>query len=224
MNKAHSGAIVLDLEGVDEGRNVINFAVTAAGIEFADPYFQFPSPIEVDLLINRSLHTLSVKASVRFALVGECCRCTGRAEENVKADSDFLIQHMVATPEELEAMEEDEDVVMPSSSSSVRSPTHHKLASTSFAALSSTLPPPRSTKLRHCHSGGSGSASSSSAIFFSSANPAASSASNARMRSSTFFLLALSSSRRAAPNSPSSPTAARSDPSAVLTRTLKLFR
>ena len=37
MNKAHSGAIVLDLEGVDEGRNVINFAVTAAGIEFAAP-------------------------------------------------------------------------------------------------------------------------------------------------------------------------------------------
>lgn len=112
MNKAHSGAIVLDLEGVDEGRNVINFAVTAAGIELADPYFQFPSPIEVDLLINRSLHTLSVKASVRFALVGECCRCTGCAEENVKADFDFLIQHMVATLEELEAMEEDEDVVI----------------------------------------------------------------------------------------------------------------
>ena len=60
MNIAHRGAIVLDLERVDEGRNVLDFAVTAEGIELADPYFQFPSPIEVGLVVNRSLHALSV--------------------------------------------------------------------------------------------------------------------------------------------------------------------
>ena len=112
MNIAHDGAIVLDLEGLDEGRNELDFAVTAEGIELADPYFQFPSPIEVDLVVNRSLHTLSVKASVRFDLVGECCRCVGRTEESVRAELEFLIQHLEATPEMLEAMGDDEDVVI----------------------------------------------------------------------------------------------------------------
>ena len=112
MSTAPSGTVVLNLEAVDEGRNVLNFVVTAEKIGLADPYFQFPSAVEVDLVVNRSLHTMSVKASVRFALAGECCRCLGRAEENVKVNLDFLIQRMDATPEELEALAEDEDVVI----------------------------------------------------------------------------------------------------------------
>lgn len=106
------GAVVLDLDAVDEGRNFLDFAVTAEEIGLADPYFQFPSAVEIDLVVNRSLHTLSVKASVRFALAGECCRCLGRTETSVQADLDLLIQRKDATPEELEALAEDEDVVI----------------------------------------------------------------------------------------------------------------
>lgn len=107
-----SGAIVLDLAGLDEGRSIIDFAVTAEALDLEDAYFRFPSPFEVDLEVNRSLHSISVKARVGFVLQGECCRCVGSTEKRMTTEFDFLIQHKQATLDELEAMGEDDDVFL----------------------------------------------------------------------------------------------------------------
>ena len=103
-------AIELRFDDFEEGRTRLSFEVTAEEIELADAYFAFPTPLQVELSVQRSLETFMVEGEIRCSVEGECCRCLAGVEKEMTAPLRLLFQRKQATAMELEAVEEEDDV------------------------------------------------------------------------------------------------------------------
>jgi uncharacterized protein len=107
-----SEPLVLYLDEIEEGHVGYAWSVGIDELEAMDEQYSFPNVVQVNVNVERSLQTFHVKAKMHCDLNGECCRCLEMAQASTTALLEMLFQRKEASPEELEAMKEDEDVVI----------------------------------------------------------------------------------------------------------------
>ena len=100
------------LNELEEGLAERVFEVDALGLEFEDELFSLPNMARVQLSIDRSIETYSLKGLVTCSVGGECCRCLERIEESLETDFRLLVQRKLASEEELKVVDEEEGVVI----------------------------------------------------------------------------------------------------------------
>jgi len=101
---------LLKFDELGEGTSRLVFELTAEEMVLSDAYFSFPSPLQVELDIHRSIETFTVDGRVQGVIRGECCRCLTPVELSLEAPLRLLFQRKQASDEELEAVAEDEEV------------------------------------------------------------------------------------------------------------------
>jgi uncharacterized protein len=107
-----STSFVLYLDEIKDGKTRYDWLVSVQDLGVEEDYYAFPDPVKIDLKVERSLQTFRIKADMCCVLHGECCRCLEMAQTKTTAMLEILVQRKEASPEELAAMEEDEDVVI----------------------------------------------------------------------------------------------------------------
>jgi uncharacterized protein len=103
---------LLQFDSLEEGTTRLCFELTAEELELRDAEFGFPRPVQVELVVRRSLETFALEGRLRWTLSGECCRCLAAVEKDLEASLRLLIQRKPAPAMELEAAADDPEAAI----------------------------------------------------------------------------------------------------------------
>ena len=104
---ATSAKALLSLEDLEEGRNVVNVALSAEELELKDEFFAFHSIVTAAVEVQRSMDNFNLDGVVCCQISGDCYRCLSPINQDVEARFRVLVQRRQASPEELESAEQD---------------------------------------------------------------------------------------------------------------------
>ena len=108
MPSAADRSWILRLDDFPESTTHLDFEASAEDLELSVEAFVFSRPLRIDLNVTRTFETFNVEGEIECVVEGECCRCLEPTAMKVEACMHLLVQRKETTPEELEAVEDEE--------------------------------------------------------------------------------------------------------------------
>ena len=82
----------MDLRNVKPEGSDYSFSELAQDMDLAEPGFEFPDPIEVELILSKSGDEVIVQGRIKTAVEVECSRCLDIYEIDINPKLQFVIQ------------------------------------------------------------------------------------------------------------------------------------
>lgn len=84
--------MLIDLRGLEEGRNVFTFEESPEDLHIEDPDLEFVGPIRSEVTVHKLGESLSATGRSRGRLRMSCGRCLAPFEADLSADYSFVLQ------------------------------------------------------------------------------------------------------------------------------------